>query len=770
MRGGGACVRENGEKGKMKTLRKFLSALFAVLVFCLGVFGCGRDKTSDGDTNGEQTDPAADLLTDKVINKAMFKDPDLRFRPMVMVHGITQNAVNDAYARGYGGIVTNVAWNNNYLNDVRAFNTLAMCIEQLSELGMYAWLYDEYGYPSGTAYGQTLKDNPEYEALGLVPQYKTVAVGTTQSIDLLHGHTAIISAYTYDGTDRNDIDLFTGEDVTYAVNADKTRVTFTNRTATSKVLVAYMRKPWYENTHSMENWYAQQRYINMLEKEPTQKFIRRTHEQYYDYLGEHFGNTVKAFFTDEPALQGSYFTITDRPRQVLHQPDPDVPIVECLNYSDTLFEVFKEKYGYDLKPYLGYLYNADGGKLAKQVRMDFYALTGDLFGQNYLGQIEEWCRTKNVKSSGHLLLEETLYQNPWFAGNMIQLLGTMGIPGTDLLYSKATTAMTASCIVSKMASSAADFQNKTETFAEISGAFDGTAGKSVYDKLNAVGVQVCMGINNFASYYFQGSEIAFEDDKIFSAAIGRMKYMVDESKHRANVAVYYPYEGVSAETLPSLHMYQPTQKAKDISDAFTEMCRAMTERQVDYDLIDWQNLSACSVQNGALVTPSGERFTAIVLPHTTALRSETVEKLLLAQQGGVKVVLQGIDDVVCERGKNDVAAQFADVKKNAASVATGIAAAKYVIENGHANITIEGNAAKLYCSKRVNKNYTLITAVNAYESDKSFTFRTKASGKSVKYYDTVTGDITEASATFADGVCTFTHTLPANQTGFFVID
>ena len=83
---------------------------------------------------------------------------------------------------------------------------------------------------------------------------------------------------------------------------------------------------------------------------------------------------------------------------------------------------------------MGYLYNDDGSVKAKQVRMDFYALTGELFRANYLGQIESWCKSKGVKSSGHLLLEEALYQNPWFAGDMIQLLGTMGIPGSDLLY------------------------------------------------------------------------------------------------------------------------------------------------------------------------------------------------------------------------------------------------------------------------------------------------------------------------------------------------
>lgn len=273
---------------------------------------------------------------------------------------------------------------------------------------------------------------------------------------------------------------------------------------------------------------------------------------------------------------------------MLDKPDPNLPIVECLNYSDALFEKFKAAYGYDLKPLLGYLYNDDGSVKAKQVRMDFYALTGELFRANYLGQIESWCKSKGVKSSGHLLLEEALYQNPWFAGDMIQLLGTMGIPGSDLLYSEPLAAINASCVVSKMAASAAEFTGKSDTFAEISGAFDSTIG-DLCDQINAVGAQVCMGVNTFASYYYQGNDHTAEEDKIFSTAIGRMRYMTTGVTHSAKVAVYYPYEGASAETLPSLNMWQPTESAKRIGDSFGDLCRTLVGKQVDYDLVNYLN-------------------------------------------------------------------------------------------------------------------------------------------------------------------------------------
>ena len=93
---------------------------------------------------------------------------------MVMMHGATTSLIDDVYARGYGGIVTNVAWGTDYLQNARAFSSLANCVSHAVDKGMHVWLYDEYGYPSGAAYGQTLKGNPEYEAQGLVPQYRTI--------------------------------------------------------------------------------------------------------------------------------------------------------------------------------------------------------------------------------------------------------------------------------------------------------------------------------------------------------------------------------------------------------------------------------------------------------------------------------------------------------------------------------------------------------------------------------------------------------------------
>ena len=41
-------------------------------------------------------------------------------------------------------------------------------------------------------------------------------------------------------------------------------------------------------------------YVNTMDKKAIDRFIEVTHEKYYEELGEDFGKTIPAIFTDEP--------------------------------------------------------------------------------------------------------------------------------------------------------------------------------------------------------------------------------------------------------------------------------------------------------------------------------------------------------------------------------------------------------------------------------------------------------------------------------------
>ncbi len=97
-----------------------------------------------------------------------FADPPVKYRMLQITHQPEMDGILDSLKKyGYGGVVSNVGFTN-YLQDESEWQLFLSYMRKCKELGMDFWLYDEKGYPSGKAGGLTLKDNPEYETIGVV--------------------------------------------------------------------------------------------------------------------------------------------------------------------------------------------------------------------------------------------------------------------------------------------------------------------------------------------------------------------------------------------------------------------------------------------------------------------------------------------------------------------------------------------------------------------------------------------------------------------------
>jgi hypothetical protein len=67
--------------------------------------------------------------------------------------------------RGFGGVVTNPGWGPDYLNTWRPLRRVVRALERA---GFVIYLYDEKGYPSGSAGGRVLERHPELETVGMM--------------------------------------------------------------------------------------------------------------------------------------------------------------------------------------------------------------------------------------------------------------------------------------------------------------------------------------------------------------------------------------------------------------------------------------------------------------------------------------------------------------------------------------------------------------------------------------------------------------------------
>ena len=136
-------------------------------------------------------------------------------------------------------------------------NYIKCAVQKARELDMYIVLYDEAMYPSGSAHGMVVAENPEFASQVIIlsrNKFKGKVIAKCGGRYILQ----VPSKGTIRG-------VHFGED-----DGEK------NAPASA----------------------------DLLSQKAVDTFIRLTHQRYYEVLGEYFGSTIIGFFTDEPSLKG----------------------------------------------------------------------------------------------------------------------------------------------------------------------------------------------------------------------------------------------------------------------------------------------------------------------------------------------------------------------------------------------------------------------------------------------------------------------------------
>ena len=176
-------------------------------------------------------------------------------------------------------------------------------------------------------------------------------------------------------------------------------------------------------------------YVDTLDPFVTDDFIKEIYEPYY----EKFGSSFDGFFTDEPQISRN-----------------GIP------WSLTLIERYRQAYGEELCPVLPSLFYQVGDYPA--IRIKFWKLVTELFSENFMKKIYDWCDSHGLKFTGHLVLEETLLRQVFSNGACMPHYEYLHIPGMDWLGRNLRPALTHH----QLASAAAQLGKRqvlSETFA-----------------------------------------------------------------------------------------------------------------------------------------------------------------------------------------------------------------------------------------------------------------------------------------------------------------
>lgn len=560
--------------------------------------------------------------------KSAFKTPSQRTKIYKIVHSLPDSEdarlslFNKLKTQGFGGIVCNVSFDG-YLTDESKWKSFINGVKTAREMGFSMWLYDERGYPSGNAGGLVLKEHPEWEARGLLIITTNVTGKSAVKFDIPEGKLLYARAFI--------------QEISGALNPKK--FFELNNNISNKVLqwnappgeykvFIVVESNLYEGTHSELNLWQKIPYINLLQKEPTERFLELTHQQYAERLGGNLGQFFEATFTDEPSLMSLY--LRQMPWTILP-------------WADNLPSEFKRRRGYDIMKTIPALFSELDENYEKR-RYDFWLTIGELVSENYFGQIRDWCRKHNIESGGHLLAEENIVNHVPLYGDFFRSIQMLDAPGIDCLTSIPSEVP---WYIAKLAQSAAQLQGRKIVMCETSDHIQTYRPKGdkrpkrivteseIRGTLNRLFIN---GVNRITSYY-SFAQLTDEQINRLNQWAGRCALMVESSTVTPQIALLYPVESLWIRFTPSYLWTREATQAAKIESIYKSAIDGLFFSQRDFLIIDSNTIEKGVIKNGTL-SYNGVKFNVIILPGADTLSLKSWRYLSeFVKSGGMLFIL-----------------------------------------------------------------------------------------------------------------------------------
>lgn len=321
-------------------------------------------------------------------------------------------------------------------------------VDEAKKQQMYAWLYDEDRWPSGTAGGKVTAKSDAYRCKGLTLEVrKRTELKQILETEWKPGKTdcenGLLALYMAEvsgenlqsfcrlaiGTQDNLEDVWM--DVQKQLENQKYRKygdcrenkrnredSFVSAQAedTQEVLLVVRLE-----VSAPSEWFNYQAPPDNLNPDCVRDFIAKTHEIYRKAVGDAFGKTIPGIFTDEPSL-------ADR-----HTAFPATHSWIPWTYGYGAY--FQEKRGYDFLDQIPQFYFE--GSESRRVRHDYWYVTTLRYGESYFAVIGEWCQNHHLAFTGHFLQEDKLGLCVRVNGAVMPNYVYQQIPGIDMLCEKA---------------------------------------------------------------------------------------------------------------------------------------------------------------------------------------------------------------------------------------------------------------------------------------------------------------------------------------------
>jgi hypothetical protein len=463
------------------------------------------------------------------------------------------------------------------------------------------WIYDEHGYPSGSAGGQTVRGHPEFEAAGLLTAHCETE-GKPVELPAPPGRLMRAAALPM----QNGVaSIDRAIDLAPFVHAGK--LAWQPPAGRWYVMIA-AGSSLYEGTHAQGSTFGDHsHYANLLMGAATDRFLQLTHQRYADHLGRDLDRLFIATFTDEPSLLSIF------ERRMPYCPLP---------WSPDFASEFRRRRGYAIEPLLPALL-VDCGAAGRRVRYDFWHTVGDLVSANYFGRIAAWDRKHGLLSGGHLDAETGVTPHVALYGDYFACMRRQTVPGIDCLSSLPPSVP---WITARLAAGVAEVCGRRLRMCETSDAVqryrpegDHTPPVTVSpaEIRGTVNRLFVNGINEINSYYsFAG--LSTRDLNEINTYVGRCCTMLRGGSQAADVALVYPIESLWPRFRPSDWWVVPSPEMSRIENAYRIAAGTLFAARREFTIVDSRALADSKVDGRALA--HGDlRWRVVVLPGVDTL-------------------------------------------------------------------------------------------------------------------------------------------------------
>jgi hypothetical protein len=615
------------------------------------------------------------------------------------------------------------------------FRLFDYTVEKGKELGMKVWIYDENSYPSGFAGGHVPAEMPD-----------SYQHGTGLRMEI-----------------REELNIVPSD--TIAVVLKKTDSGFSDITAnlsqeTGQKGTYYIFRKTYPGKSL---WYGGYTYVDLLHKGVTDKFMEVTMTNGYEKNSADFGKTVMGVFTDEPNLEAA------------------MPGGTHLRWTPDLWEVFRRRWGYDLKVNLPSLVEETGDW--KKVRHDFYETLMELFVERWAKPWSEYCEKNNLVWTGHYW--EHGWPTPTHGFDEAAFYIWHQMPGVDMLGNELVKEGQGGQFGNTRAvrelRSAANQAGHNRTLSETYGGGGWDMNFKKYKQLaDWQGVLGVNFVNQHLSYYTLKGVRKFDYPPSFSYHepwwnnynklgdyIGRISLAMSSGEQINSTLVLQP--NTTAWMYFSRTKNHP--KISEIQHKFKDFVYQLERNHVEYDLGSENVLKELGSAAEGTLTVGKRKYNLVIIPQTMEnLDLHTLELLKEYLSSGGKVLsfqneisrVDGVESNACVTLQRDYPEQWIVVESLNDSQCNTL------LFNNEFSINEKNKTGELYYQRRILQDGQLLFFVNSDELEPAGA-TISAAGESVVKMNPENGQINLVPSTKENGKVVFNIQLePVGSALYFV--